>query len=301
MAIVVTFLTAVGTLVYWSAVEASVAAACAGAGALVALVGFMDDHRPIAAAWRLIAHFTAAVWALFVLGGLPPIDLLGMTVSLGWAGHALAAVYLVWLLNLYNFMDGIDGIAAFEAVTVCVGAALLCLPQPAGSGEWLLPVLLAMAALGFLGWNWPPAKIFMGDAGSGFLGLMIGILSLDAAHRHPELLWSWVILLGVFVVDATVTLLRRLARREKLYEAHSSHAYQHTARRLQAHQPVVLAVGAINALWLLPIALAVRLGALTGLAGVVLAYAPVVWLAIRYDAGSPVSLPARPRVADEHR
>lgn len=286
VAIVVTFLAGVGVLASLKAVEPRAAAALGGAGVIVALVGFLDDHHSIAARWRLLAHFAAAAWALTWLGGLPPLDLLGVTVSLGWAGHVLAAVYLAWLLNLYNFMDGIDGIAGLEAVTVGLGGALLYAPAAPGDPEWLLPALLAMAALGFLGWNWPPARIFMGDAGSGFLGMTLGVMSIIAAWRQPELLWSWIVLLGIFVVDATMTLLRRLQRGEKLYEAHSYHAYQRVARRLGAHRPVALTVGAINLFWLLPIAMAVRPGGLTGLAGVLIAYTPLVWLGIRYDAGA---------------
>lgn len=140
---------------------------------------------------------------------------------------------------------------------------------------------------GFLAWNFPPARIFMGDAGSGFLGLMLGALSFQAAWVAPSLLWSWVILLGVFVVDATLTLLRRLARGERVYQAHRSHAYQHAARRLGRHRPVTLAVGAINLLWLLPIALWVGIGGGCGGLGVMVAYTPLVILGWRWGAGLP--------------
>ena len=262
--------------------------ALAGAGGLVALIGFLDDHGHIAARWRLLAHFAAAAWALAWLGGAPPLLLFGAQVDLGWLGAGLAAVYLVWLLNLYNFMDGIDGIASVEAIAVGVGGALL----HALAGDPALamaPLLLAAAAGGFLLWNFPPARIFMGDAGSGFLGVVLGVLSLQAAWHAPQLLWSWAILLGVFVVDATLTLLRRLLRGEKVYEAHRSHAYQHASRRFGRHLPVTLAVAAIDLLWLLPIALWVGMGGLDGLLGVALAYLPLVVLALKFRAGQPES------------
>lgn len=262
--------------------------ALAGAGGLVALIGFLDDHGHIAARWRLLAHFAAAAWALAWLGGAPPLLLFGAQVDLGWLGTGLAAVYLVWLLNLYNFMDGIDGIASVEAIAVGVGGALL----HALAGDPALamaPLLLAAAAGGFLLWNFPPARIFMGDAGSGFLGVVLGVLSLQAAWHAPQLLWSWAILLGVFVVDATLTLLRRLLRGEKVYEAHRSHAYQHASRRFGRHLPVTLAVAAIDLLWLLPIALWVGMGGLDGLLGVALAYLPLVVLALKFRAGQPES------------
>jgi Fuc2NAc and GlcNAc transferase len=256
-----------------------------GAGGLVALVGFLDDHGHIAARWRLLAHFAAAAWALAWLGGLPPLDLLGTTVEPGWVGSGLAAVYLVWVLNLYNFMDGIDGIASVEAICVGAGGAALYWlnGQPALA---VLPLVLAAAVAGFLYWNFPPARIFMGDAGSGFLGIALGVMSLQAGWVSPDLFWSWTILLGVFVTDATVTLLRRLLRGEKVYQAHRSHAYQYAARHFGRHLPVTLAVGAINLVWLLPIALLVGLQKVDALVGVLIAYLPLIVLALKFRAGA---------------
>jgi Fuc2NAc and GlcNAc transferase len=255
-----------------------------GAGLLVAIIGFADDHGHIAARWRLLGHFMAAAWVLFGLHGLGQIQVFGAPVDLGWLGNVLAAFYLVWMLNLYNFMDGIDGIASAQAIFVSVaGSAIAWL-----TGHFSLvamPLILAAAVAGFFVWNFPPARIFMGDAGSGFLGLILGVLSLEAGRQAPELLWSWLILLGVFIVDATVTLFRRLSRREKIYQAHCSHAYQYAARHYLSHKTVTLAVSAINLLWLLPLALIVGVGLLDGIVGCVLAYAPLVALAIRFNAG----------------
>ena len=265
--------------------------ALGGAGGFVALVGFLDDRGHIAARWRLLAHFAAAAWALAWLGGAPPLLVFGVSIDLGWLGALLAAVYLVWLLNLYNFMDGIDGIASVEAIAVGVGGALLY-ALTGHPGLAMAPLVLAAAAGGFLLWNFPPARIFMGDAGSGFLGIVLGVLSLQAAWQAPQLLWSWAILLGVFVVDATLTLLRRLLRGEKVYEAHRSHAYQHASRRYGRHLPVTLAVTAIDLFWLLPIALWVGAGGLDGLLGVTIAYVPLLALAVKFRAGMPESGPA---------
>jgi len=125
----------------------------------------------------------------------------------------------------------------------------------------------------------------MGDAGSGFLGLMVALLSLWCAQAAPVLFWSWFILIGCFMVDATTTLVRRVRRGERFYEAHRAHAYQYAARRAGRHLPVMLACGAINALWLLPLAAVVALGKLDGLVGVLIAYAPLVWLAFHFRAG----------------
>ncbi len=256
-----------------------------GASVIVAGVGALDDHGHVAARWRLLAHFLAAIWALVWLGGVPDVQLAGLSVSLGWLGPVLAAGYLVWLLNLYNFMDGIDGIASIQAITTCLSACLLY----AGIGEQAMiwaPLLLAAAVSGFLYWNFPPAKIFMGDAGSGFIGIALGVLSLQAAWVAFPLFWAWLVLLGVFIVDSTFTLVRRLLRGEKLYEAHRSHAYQFASRRHGQHRVVTLAVLAINVLWLLPVAMAIVFLGLDGLLGVGIAYAPLLALAVFYRAGT---------------
>ncbi|MGZ8194748.1 MAG: MraY family glycosyltransferase [Methylosarcina sp.] len=258
--------------------------ALCGAGSGVALIGFLDDHRHIPARWRLLAHFISAGWGLAWLGGVPTLDFLGYSLDLGWLGHFLGLFYLVWLLNLYNFMDGIDGLAGIEAVTVCLGSILLYLVTQANSLV-MGPSILLMAVTGFLIWNFPPAKIFMGDVGSGFLGIVLGLFSLRDAAVSPQFFWSWIILLGLFIVDATWTLFRRFFRGEEVHEAHRCHAYQNASRHFGAHKPVTLVAGMINVFWLTPVALAVGMGKLDGVLGVVLAYFPLVLLAIRFKAG----------------
>ncbi|NMY13972.1 glycosyltransferase family 4 protein [Pseudomonas sp. WS 5019] len=285
VAIVLAFLAGLPALVVLGALDSSLMWGLLGAGGWIALLGFLDDHGHIAARWRLLGHFGGAAWALFWLGGMPPIELLGERLELSWGGYVLAAVGLVWLLNLYNFMDGIDGIAGVEAISVCLGGALLYWLGGHVSLVWPL-LLLALSVLGFLYWNYPPARIFMGDAGSGFLGIILGILALQAAWTMPELFWGWLILLGVFVVDATYTLLHRMLRGERVYEAHRSHAYQFASRRLGGHLPVTLATVVLNLLWLLPVAVLVVTGWLEGTLGLFLAYVPLLLLARWFRAGA---------------
>lgn len=295
LAFVVAFV--LGCLGLWALgwLEAATGAVMVAAGLLVAVLGFIDDHRHVGAGWRLLGHFSAAFLALLWLGGYAvlPVRLaetLGLPVAVILV---VGALYLVWLLNLYNFMDGIDGIAAIEALSVCLGMALLY--GLAGHSQLLAaPLLLAAAVLGFLLWNFPPARIFMGDVGSGFLGLVLGMLSLQAALVEMSLFWAWVILLGVFVVDATWTLLRRLLRGKKPYEAHRTHAYQWASRRHRSHRTVTLAVLGINLIWLLPIALLVGTGHLGAILGLLLAYGPLLGLALRYDAGTDEAVAAAP-------
>ena len=286
VAIVLTYLAGLLLLEALDVISGDPVWAMFGAGSVVALIGFLDDHEHIPARWRLMAHFIGASWALIWLGGLPPLPVLGFMLDLGWWGHLLAIMFLVWLLNLYNFMDGIDGIAGIEAVSVCSGGMLLYFLVLGERSEWMLPMLLLAAVAGFLFWNFPKARIFMGDAGSGFLGIIFGLLAIQAAWMVPELFWSWMILLGAFVVDASVTLFRRVIRGEKFYEAHRSHAYQVASRNFDSHVSVSLAFGAINLLWLLPVALIVGIGWLDGVFGLIIAYLPLILLAFRFKAGA---------------
>lgn len=248
-------------------------------GLMIAAVGLIDDRRGVAARWRFLVHLLAAVWALAWLG-FPALPVGGSTVDLGWLGLVLGALMIVWLVNLYNFMDGIDAIAGIEALTVAVGAALLA----ADSGAGGVLGLLALAVLGFLVWNWPPAKIFMGDVGSAFLGFVFAALALFAGGLS---LWGWLILLGVFIVDATWTLLRRVLRGERWYEAHRSHAYQRAARRCGSHLRVSVVVGLVNVLWLLPLAYGAQRWPGYGPALVAVAYVPLLAAAARLGAGRP--------------
>jgi Fuc2NAc and GlcNAc transferase len=252
---------------------------------LVAVVGFMDDRAALPARWRFAAHTAASVWSLWLMNGIPPVPIFGAPVDLGWFGLALAAAYLVWMVNLCNFMDGIDGIASVEAIIVALGGALVWW-LATGTPLWLLPVIFAACVAGFLVWNYPPAKIFMGDAGSGFIGFVLGFFSLWTAQQATQVFWCWFILLGCFMVDATTTLVRRVRRGEKFHEAHRSHAYQYASRKYGSHGLVSLTVGAINVLWLLPLAVLVAVGKLDGVVGVAIGYGPLVWLAFHYKAGA---------------
>jgi Fuc2NAc and GlcNAc transferase len=285
LAIVISLLAALPILNRLDLLATNVLVALWGAGCAVAVTGFLDDHGHIAARWRLLVHFCAAVWGLYWLGGFPTLTVFGYLIDLGWLGYVLAVIYIVWLLNLYNFMDGIDGLASIEAITVCASGALMVWLVRPDLTAWMLPALLATSVFGFLLWNFPPARIFMGDAGSGFLGITLALLSIQAAWIDAQLIWVWLILLGVFIVDATITLCRRVHRGEKFYKAHCSHAYQFASRILGAHRPVTLAVCAINIFWLLPVAALVALEKLDGIVGMVVSYLPLFSLAYRYKAG----------------
>lgn len=223
-------------------------------GMIVAFVGYLDDRFQLSAGIRLTAHFGAAIWVLYWLGGVPPIQVGPVLVDLGLAGYPIGCLGIVWTLNLFNFMDGIDGIAASEAIFVVFAGSFLAISTGDPSPVAILGASFGAACCGFLLWNWPPAKIFMGDVGSGYLGYAIAVLALTDAIEHGASLWIWLILGGVFFVDATVTLVRRLARGERAHQAHRTHAYQWLSRRWGSHRKVTLAVLAVNVFWLLPLA-----------------------------------------------
>jgi len=255
IAIVAAATLALTVLALRSSIPRDLLLALVGGGIAVAAVGFADDHNSMRAAPRLAVHFLAAAWAVYWLGGLESVRLGSDIVPLGWAGSVLATLGIVWFLNLFNFMDGIDGIAASEAIFIAAAGALL-----SRGSDGVVPAawVLAASCSGFLLWNWPPAKIFMGDVGSGYLGYTLAVLGLGAARGDATAPWVWLILGGVFLVDATVTLLHRALRGERVYQAHRSHAYQWLARRWRGHRSVTLAVTGLNLLWLAPCAALAR-------------------------------------------
>ncbi|WP_029529318.1 MraY family glycosyltransferase [Pseudomonas sp. S9] len=284
VSIVISFSIATCIIFFSGLITPRLFVALSGAGIGIAIVGFLDDRKPISARWRLVFHFIASIWVLYFLGGLPVINIAGVEFYFGWIGHLLAVLYLIWLLNLYNFMDGINGIASVEAICACFGAAL-CYYLAGQYSSAYIPLVLAFSVLGFLYWNFPRAQIFMGDAGSGFLGIVLGGVSIHAAWVAPQVFWCWMILLGVFIVDATFTLFRRLVRGEKVYEAHRTHAYQNASRLFQGHTPVTLAIIVVNLVWLLPLSLLVASGFMDGFFATLLAYGPLTVLALKFDAG----------------
>jgi Fuc2NAc and GlcNAc transferase len=222
VAIVLVTIAALAGLAALRVIPASVAWTLGGGGALVAVVGWLDDRRGVRAPVRAAVHTLAAAWAVAWIWGEPTI------------GAGLGALAIVWAINLYNFMDGIDGLAAGEAVSVgAIGGALLL--AAGGATLAMVALLVAAAAAGFLAWNWEPARIFMGDVGSGFLGYAFGTLALLSHRSGAVPITLWLLVLGVFLFDATVTLLRRMARGERWYQAHRSHAYQRLVQAGLSH------------------------------------------------------------------
>jgi len=256
-----------------------------GCGLGIAIIGLLDDLFHLSSGVRLVVHFGCALLALNFL----PFNSYSLISSgggiLSTAALIVIAFGVVWSINLYNFMDGIDGLAGIEALTVTLGAGFLLYLSGETGGSFLLLLLLAASVLGFLMFNWPPARIFMGDACSGFLGFFFAIIALLTTQSTRLTLWTWLILLGVFVVDSGVTLLTRIYLRKKFYEAHRSHAYQILARRLQSHKKITLAVLAVNVLWLFPCAFCATFWPAYGLLITFLSYIPLILVCVKVRAG----------------
>jgi Fuc2NAc and GlcNAc transferase len=282
--IVVVFLLIVLLFIQRGAMSSNLGWALIAGGLAVAVAGFLDDHFRVSAWLRLLIHFAAAAWALWRLDGMGPLHLGWISWDWGWVGQILALGGLVWMINLYNFMDGIDGLAGLEALCVsALGGLLLAWSGLGGLSGGALA--LAGASAGFLVWNWPPAKVFMGDVGSGFLGFVFGVLVISSAKERPWLLWPWLILLSVFIVDSTITLMRRFTTGARWYEAHCNHAYQHAARRWGSHAKVTLTIAAVDVAWLFPLGWGACVWPAAGPLFAAVAVAPLVYTAFRYDAG----------------
>jgi Fuc2NAc and GlcNAc transferase len=260
--------------------------ATVGGGLPIAWIGFLDDRRSVSVGLRLLVHVASAAWVVYILGGLPPLQVGSQAYDLGIAGHVTAVIAIVWVVNLFNFMDGIDGIAGIEAVMVAgLGAGFAALSGTPGVPA--AGLLFAAACGGFLLWNWPPARIFMGDAGSGFLGMYIAVLALAAARSSPIAVFVWLVLAGGFFVDATVTFLRRLLRRVRVHDPHREHAYQRLSRRWRSHLKVDLVLIGINAVWLAPCAWLASAHAGAAALIALVALIPLVIAAIWVGAGDP--------------
>jgi Fuc2NAc and GlcNAc transferase len=267
IAIVVTVLTATIYLVSSGRLSSELAMAILLGGGAVALVGWLDDHRPLGVGMRAAVHLLAATLAVGLSyyahpSGFasPPLALLtAMTFILG----------IAWFTNLFNFLDGTDGYAGIQSLCAALaGAAIFVHGREPGAVALCLAV--AAASGGFLPWNWAPARIFMGDVGSCFLGFLFGVLALYGHVEGVAPAWIWIALLGVFFWDATLTLARRVLAGERWYAPHKSHAYQRLHQMGWGHDRIAVAALCINVfvLW------------------------PVVWAAVVWDNFSIVGVAA---------
>lgn len=265
-------------------------------GIIIAAIGLVDDFRHVPAIWRLLVHTIVASYTVILLD-IPVIEISVLTFKPNIILEILFVLGVIWLINLYNFMDGIDGLAGAE--TVCVtGSATLILLAGTGYAGFVTQsdessnltlvfifLIIMISVFGFLIWNWPSARIFMGDVGSSYLGFIFGVLAISTPVTSILTIWTWLILLGVFFVDATITLIRRMISRERVYTAHRTHAYQHAVQIFGNHRVVTVSVILINMIWLFPLAWLATMKPGWGAVLTVIAYIPLIILAIKLRAG----------------
>jgi len=224
---------------------------------LVSMIGFWDDHKELTARKRLVVQILAAIFCVLILGDVSSLHLSNYSVlTLGWAGLIVAVLGLVWSTNLFNFMDGLDGLASIEALFVFgIGGFLFW--NAAAPEVALLLWTMVLAVAGFLVWNWPRARVFMGDVGSYCLGFLVALFSLVGDRWYNIPMTMWIILYSVFWFDATVTLIRRFKQGQNLAMAHREHAHQRLHRAGYSHAQVLFGVIVLNcilsgiALWAL--------------------------------------------------
>lgn len=232
-----------------------------GLSGSIAFLGFADDIYDLRAGSRFLVQVAVVSSTILIFWPLPEAFFFGVTI----AGPLLGVFLIVaglWWINLFNFMDGIDGLAASQALLYLVGLLALWIAQDGWSTLHDpvagLALITAAATIGFLCHNWPPARIFMGDAGSNFLALVILFTALSLVADGLAGYGTIITLTSVFWADATTTLLRRLLQGNRPWSAHKSHAYQRLSRRFR-HGKVAVAYAMLTAFWALPSAFATLL------------------------------------------
>jgi len=285
-------------------------------GLVIAFLGLIDDIWLLSIRLRLTIQAVVLIGLLILLGSLPDfifvhapffLDNNGLYIS-GWLLSILVFVAGLWWINLFNFMDGIDGIAGTQTILMLTTGACLAAWSDANainSASWLMMLCISAATIGFMILNWSPARIFLGDVGSYWLGFMILSLALLTIQEQWLSYSTWLILGVVFIADSTVTLLIRIVRGDRWYEAHRNHAYQHLSLRLtetgkkrgidkrvartRAHRRINLGVIAISLVWLAPLASLTLYLPNWEWVWVLVAYLPLIIGAIIFGAGRPGS------------
>lgn len=207
-------------------------------GAIIAVVGLIDDIVELSPKLRMIVFATVSIVGIYIIGGLDSLTFGLFTIENQFLTNAFALLLILWYINLTNFIDGINGYLGTKFAFLGLAGFILF------SGAHFL--VLAMAVLGFLYWNFGKAKIFMGDVGSTLLGYTIAIITIYYANIESSNLWVWFTLYGVFWFDATFTLIRRKLNGEKLTQAHKKHAYQRLTQAGWSHSCVTLAALGLN-------------------------------------------------------
>lgn len=301
-----------GTLATWEG------ALPLAAALMLAAVGLADDRKSLGLGVRLAAQTSALLvllgalaWRtrtgesdlglLAIVSGMPALAALAASHLPAWLALAVDLLLVpllvlggLWWINLFNFMDGIDGLAASQALFMLMASLALKLTGPevdaspldvATAPAPVASLILAAAVAGFLLLNWPPARIFMGDSGSLFLGFALFALAAHDVTYGDMSLWTWLVLGSVFIVDATVTLVRRFVTGQRVTDAHRSHLYQRLSRRWGGHGRVTLVYCLLNVAWLFPLAFLAHRAASWAPVVMAVAWLPMALICWRGGAG----------------
>jgi Fuc2NAc and GlcNAc transferase len=237
IAITLTWYAGISVLYFAGIIERNLYFALLG-GIILAVVSLIDDIKGLKPVIRLIVHFLTAIFAFYFLNGLRPLIMPALNINYNFIVYPLAIIGMVWFINLFNFMDGVDGFASVEVITIACVLFVM---------SWnIITILLIVCVTGFLCWNWPKAKIFMGDVGSTQLGFILVVLGIYFHNNLEFSILNWIMLTSPFWFDATLTLFRRMRNKEKLSEAHRKHAYQRIVQAGFTHEKVNLFLILIN-------------------------------------------------------
>jgi Fuc2NAc and GlcNAc transferase len=207
-------------------------------GIVLAFVSLIDDLKDLKPIIRLVVQFITAGLAFYFLHGLSTINVAGIEINFNLITYPFLIIGMVWFINLFNFMDGVDGFASVEVITVSVVLFIM---------SWnIINLLLIFCVAGFLCWNWPKAKIFMGDVGSTQLGFILLVLGIYFHNTAEFSILNWIMLTCPFWFDASLTLYRRWRNNEKLSNAHRKHAYQRLVQSGFSHGKVNILLILVN-------------------------------------------------------
>ncbi len=284
---------------------------------LIGIIGYIDDLKDISPLPRFLFQVFAASLVILSFSRFPHINFFDFIISNKIMVSVFGIIFLVWLTNLYNFMDGIDGLATLQGIFILfsyffiifvAGDDLLEINQE--KLFFLHSIIILMSALfGFLIFNFPNSSIFMGDVGSSFLGFYLASMGIYAASNNWIYFWTFTIIWSIFLVDATVTLLSRIWRRDKWYDAHRTHAYQKINQiymrkiknkyddesdiRTVSHKFVCFFYSGVNLFWVFPLSLLSIKYPQFGFMIAFICFLPIVIGSLYVEAGKQINTVAR--------
>ena len=229
LAIVISWYVGITILFFFNAIEPNLYYALMS-GFILMIVSLVDDLMSLKPGIRLLVHFGTSILAFYFLQGLRPFIIPELGLESLYMFYPIVIIGMVWFINLFNFMDGVDGFASLEAVLVSLVIFIF-------SGN-IINLLFIICIAGFLYWNWPRAKIFLGDVGSTQLGFILIVLGIYFHNSLEFSILNWIMLTSPFWFDATFTLYRRWKNKEKLSHAHKKHVYQRFVQAGFSHQKV---------------------------------------------------------------